>query len=144
MHGASARAEYHAWNVLKERSSKGQGAMTRRRMSIIAAVLAASRDPISRRSFRRHPAGETKHRLSIAYGIRRTQRHRQFRSRAALSLRQTLLQIVKHVRSVRRAMIMSWMVTLLVATVPTDQDHSGLLQTDVGQVNGPSRRSQTA
>jgi hypothetical protein len=34
-------------------------------------------------------------------------------------------------------------VTLLVATVQADWDDSGLLQTDTGQVNGPSRRFQT-
>jgi hypothetical protein len=34
-------------------------------------------------------------------------------------------------------------VTLLVATVPTCRDHSGLLQADIRHVNGPSRRFHT-
>ena len=33
-------------------------------------------------------------------------------------------------------MIMNWLVTLLVATVPTDRDNSGRFQTDVWQVEG--------
>jgi hypothetical protein len=41
-------------------------------------------------------------------------------------------------------MIMNWLVTLLVATVQANRDNSGLLQTDVRQVNSRSRRFQTA
>jgi hypothetical protein len=41
-------------------------------------------------------------------------------------------------------MITTWLVTLLVASVPTDWDNSGRFQTDVGQVNGSSRRFHTA
>jgi hypothetical protein len=55
--------------------------------------------------------------------------------RAALRLRQTFLQIVKHVGSAGRAMITNWLGTVLVATVPTNLDNSGRLQTGVGQVN---------
>jgi hypothetical protein len=76
--------------------------------------------------------------------IQRTLRHRQSRSRTALPLRQRFLRIAKHVRSAGTAMIMNWLVTLLVATVPTNWDHSGLLQADIRHVNGPSRHAQTA